>query len=255
MFYTLFDMYDQIQHSTTTSTAWGVAFLQDQTLKRALQNQIRPTLTSLSNQEELFAVLRDVRLLGDSSVSVYANAMFRLTKCPIGTLSPLACYALESQLAQHKKLFWFLQQFGQNLFDLNGVLGYRHADKNHRLIPPIIETYEEPKTGKKVSAIIDGLHRILAARQLGFSEIWAVEITGVPRLLPPIALPVAWDEVVVGKTVPPATAKRRYRFAAAANYPDLSSITSQKITAQNYQYFLYRDFSTLGSDGIRTSTA
>lgn len=234
---------------------WDIAFRQDKALVNHLHNQIQPTIIDLGGEDRLVAMLRNIRLLGDPSVKIYKNATISLTKFNTKNLNPLARYALESQLAQHKKLFWFLNQFGQNLFDLKGMVAYKQSGKNYCLVPPIIETYVEPTTGKQVSAIIDGLHRTLAARQLGLDEMWVVEVTNLPVLLPPIALPVQWEEVNIVKDVPPTADKRFYRYASLLDYPDLGAITTQKVTLKNYQYFLYRDFSPLGSDGIRTAAS
>lgn len=235
-----------------SDNAWGIAFLQDESLERCLKNQIDFKLKGLANFEALVGLLRSVGLMGDKSVKVYEHCQIQPKRFAIENLSPLALYALESQLAQHKKLFWHLSKFGQNLFDLAGVMEYSQNGQNYRLAPPIVETYIEPTTGQPVTVIIDGLHRVLAAKQLGFDEVWAIEVSDVPNTLLPIALPVTWSYVVTYGEVPKWGAKRLYRYKSPAEYPTLTAVTGQIVTNENYQYFLYRDFSVLGSSGVRT---
>jgi hypothetical protein len=198
-------------------------------------------------------ILRDVRLTGDQSVKVYEQATIQLKHCAIDDLSPISLYLLRPQLDQHRTMFQYLMgQYGRDLFTLTGMMDYSQAGTPYRMAPPIIETYTEPTTGKTVSIILDGLHRVQVARQLGYKDVWAVEVTDVPALLPPIALPVSWNELRVYDTVPPSNAKRRYRYNSPADYPDLRPVTATPVTAENYLYFLYRDFSVLGSSGIRS---
>lgn len=235
-------------------SAWGTAFLQDDQLVRRLQQQIDFRLAGLADYDRLERMMRDVRLRGDPLAKIYEHATIRPRKCMISDLTPLSLYVLRPQIAQHKKMFWNLQSYNQNLFDLAGLMDYSQAGSTYTLTPPIVETYLEPTTGEWVTVIIDGLHRIYAALELGFDEVWVIEVSGVSPLLPPVALPVAWSELQLCSQVPPTESKRRYRYQSLEDYPDIRAATSATVTRENYLYYLYRDLSPLGSSGIRQLT-
>ncbi len=230
---------------------WSIAFQQDDQLLRRMQRQIDVHFKGIQDYGTLKSILRQVSLKGDPAVQIYKDATIRIRKRMIDDLWPTALYVLRSQIAQHTRMFWHLQQYGQNFFDFSGIMQYIQEGNAFTIAPPIIETYTEPSTGRAVSAIIDGLHRIYAARQIGFDELWVIEISDLPQVLPPIALPVGWDELAAYDAVPPAKQKRRYRYNRAIDYPDLTTVTPEPVTPENYQYFLYRDLSVIGSGGIR----
>lgn len=234
------------------NAAWNIVFQQDELLIRRLQRQINVQFKTLEDCDTLIDTLRDVRLVGDKAVHIYEHATIRPKKYLIDDLYPLSLYVLGTQIAQHKRMFWHLQQYGQNLFDFTGLMRYAQNGQTYTIAPPIVEVYTEPTSGEAVAVIIDGLHRIYAARQLGFDELWVITVSGLPKLLPPIALPVDWNDVKLSDVVPGSHSKRRYRFERAIDYPDMSAVTDVPITPENYQYFLYRDLSILGSSGIRS---
>jgi hypothetical protein len=205
-------------------------------------------LRGLHDFTSLETALRDVRLRGDSSVKIYEHTLIQARRLTIANLSPLSLYTLRPRMMELLQLFWSLQARGQNMFDLIGIMDYDVGGPTHRLIPPIIETYQEPTTNKWTSAIIDGLHRVSVARALGLKELWTINITRVPSTLPPIALPVSWEDVVTYEDVPPTNLKRHYRYG---HHLEADPANVLGITPENYQYFLYRDFSSLGSAGIR----
>ena len=202
--------------------------------------------------EAVKAILQDVRLNGDHSLRPYADAQIRARRLRIADLRPTAYYALNGQLEGHRFLQRSLErEYALSLFDLTGALDYLVGDMFYRMGPPLIETYFEPAEGQVVSAIVDGLHRILLARALGHEFIWAVEITGIPPQFPLVPLPLTWDNIRLMDAVPPLEAKRRFRFAALADFPDISAYSGVTVDEATYRYFFYRDLSPLGSPGIR----
>lgn len=212
-----------------------------------------PSIKILDEQDfsALEKLLRQVPLQGDPRVKVYQHAQIIPKKYRLTDLSPTSLYVLHRQLEQQRTMYRYLQTHGRNLFELKGILDYEQSGKTYRLAPPIIERYVEPTTGKEVSVIIDGLHRLWVARELGHDEVWVIEVSELPKALPPTPLPVAWQDVKVRDTVPPTPQKRRYRYASPESFPDMKSVTDVPVTALNYLYFLYRDYASLGSEGIR----
>ncbi len=202
--------------------------------------------------EAVESILQDVGLNGDHSLRPYADAQIRARRLRIADLRPTAYYALNGQLEGHRVLQRALErEYALSLFDLTGALDYRVGDMLYRMGPPLIETYYEPAEGQVVSAIVDGLHRILLARALGQEFIWAIEITGIPPQFPLVPLPLTWDDIRLMDAVPALEAKRRFRFTALADFPDMSAYSSAAIDESTYRYFFYRDLSPLGSPGIR----
>lgn len=202
--------------------------------------------------ETVESILKDVRLNGDHEVRPYADAQIRARRLRIADLRPTAYYALNGQLEGHRYLQRSLErEYALSLFDLTGALDYLVGDMLYRMGPPLIETYFEPAEGQVVSAIVDGLHRILLARALGHEYIWAVEITGIPPQFPLVPLPLTWDDIRLMDSVPPLEAKRRFRFARLADFPDVSPYSRVSVDEKTYRYFFYRDLSPLGSPGIR----
>jgi hypothetical protein len=198
------------------------------------------------------ALLQDVRLNGDKTLKPYAEAQIRARYLRIADLRPSAYYALNSQLDGHRFLHRSLErEYAFSLFDLSGALDYFVGETLYRMGPPLIETYFEPDEGQVVSVIVDGLHRIMLAREMGLEHIWAVEITGIPPQFPLVPLPLRWHDVRLMDEVPALEAKRRFRFARLDQFPDISALSGVTVDEKTYRYFFYRDLSPLGSPGIR----
>jgi hypothetical protein len=195
----------------------------------------------------LEATLRDICLMGDRSVKPYQHASIMLRDMNPRDLKPSAYYVLTPQLSLHKELNSLFWEHGIDIFRLDGMVDYRWRDTPYRMSPPIVETYVEQTLQQQVSVILDGFHRVWSARNEGKS-IQVVNITDIQPPIDPIALPVAWDEVRAYETVPPV--KRKYRYTSAREYPPLP-FTDVPVTDETAKYFLYRDFSPLGSSGIR----
>lgn len=202
--------------------------------------------------EAVEALLQDVRLNGDPTVKPYAEAQIRARRLRIADLRPTAYYALDGQLDGHRYLQRALErEYALSLFDLSGALDYTVGDRLYRMGPPLVETYFEAAEGRVVSAIVDGLHRIMLARSLGHETIWAIEITGIPPQFPLVPLPLAWADIRTMDSVPPLDAKRKFRFARLADFPDVSAFSRVQVDETSYRYYFYRDLSPLGSPGIR----
>ena len=205
--------------------------------------------------EQLVDSLRLIKLNGDSNLHPYQEATIESRLVEIDSLSPLAYYALTSQLKVGNQLRQrFLTRYALDPFDLSGIVDLTNEDKECRIAPPLVEVYIEqqgPLKGKEVWALVDGLHRCLNAKRLGFSRTRAVVISNIPEHLPLVPLPLRWEDVRLVDEIPEETEKRAFRFPDLESFPDISWFSSAPVIAQNCRYFFYRDLSQLGSSGIR----
>ncbi len=221
-------------------------------------------LTRYRGWSLLEAALREVPVIGDRTLKPYAGATIKARRVAIDELRPMAYYALHDKLDRHGRLQAALERrYAISLFDLTGIIDYdwpdthtfadAQAGADFRMAPPIVEIYDEPGEGQ-VKALVDGLHRVLLARERGLDSLWVVEISDIPPTMPLVPLPLTWADVTLADEVPPLHAKRRFRFPTRASFPDLSSLSVVPINDKNFMYFFYRDLSFLGSEGIRSST-
>jgi len=205
--------------------------------------------------EQLVDSLRCIKLKGDSNLHPYQRATIESRLVEIDSLSPLACYALTSQLKVGNQLRQrFLTRYALDPFDLSGIVDLTNEDEERRIAPPLVEVYIEqqgPLKGKEVWALVDGLHRCRNAKRLGFSRIRAVVISNIPEHLPLAPLPLRWKDIRLVDDIPEETEKRAFRFPDIESFPDITSLSSVPVTAQNCRYFFYRDLRPLGSSGIR----
>ena len=209
-------------------------------------------LVSYADWESLESAMRKVELLGDRSLLPYFSAPIAPRRCIISDLRPTSYYVLRSQIEQHRKLQTKLQSdYMLSLFDLIGMFQYKQNGDSFCISPPIVETYYEPTEGATVTAIVDGLHRLWLARELGLEEVWVIEVSNVPEKFPLVPLPLHWHDVRMVDSVPETSNKRRFRFPSIEDFPDISNLSQVPVTSKNYRYFFYRDLASLGSSGIR----
>jgi HD superfamily phosphodiesterase len=205
--------------------------------------------------EQLVDSLRRLRLNGDVNLHPYREATIESRLVEIDSLSPLAYYALTSQLEVGNQLRQrFLTRYALDPFDLSGIVDLTSEGKECRIAPPLVEVYIEqqgPLKGKRVWALVDGLHRCLNAKHLGFSRVRAIVISTIPKDLPLVPLPLRWKDVRLVDKIPEEAEKRAFRFPNLKSFPDITSISSVPVTAQNCRYFFFRDLRPLGSSGIR----
>lgn len=187
-------------------------------------------------------------LRDDRSIYPYKAARLRPEIAEINKLRPLALYVLENRLDEVLELHDALMvQYCFGLWDLPGWMEFRYNSPRRQVIaPPLVEEYVEDKAfsrRRSVAALVDGLHRCMAARRRGLGRIRAIVASGVPYPLVP--LPVQWPKVKVVR-------KRDYRYNSLDEFPDVSGLSDVKITDDNFRYFFYRDLGRLGSLGERT---
>jgi hypothetical protein len=162
----------------------------------------------------------------------------------IETLYPLAKYVLADNLAQLERIRVALLAQGFDIFNLPGRVEVISGPERTFVAPPVIEDW--PHEGR---LIVDGLHRIWLARRYGLKRVRCVLIRNVS--MPLVPLPVRWDEV---REYPPGlspTEKRIYRFDKFSDVASVNRAVEWGVNEHNYRYFFFRDFSRLGSSGIR----
>jgi hypothetical protein len=206
-------------------------------------------LTRAYSWEHLETQLREVVLMGDDSLRPYEKATIKARKISLDDLRPTAYYALQTQLHAHHQLATALQlNYRLSLFDQTTMIEYERGNERFQIAPPLVETYHEPAEHKTITAVVDGLHRILLARQLGLDSLWVIDISDIPEEYPLVPLPLQWDDVEVCETVPPSRAKREFRFPTLEEFPiEMTRRTRVNITQDNFLYFFYRDLSAFGS--------
>lgn len=200
--------------------------------------------TELGSTEELIEIVRLCGTKGDPSILPYERAQISVEYININKLVPLAKYALTEKIAGAASIHARLKDNGIDTLNLSGLLTWWDARDKYVIAPPIVEFWE-----KEGYLLVDGLHRVCLARERGRSCINCVVIRAVTTPLVP--LPSVWEDVIRCGAVPEASKKRNYRFADAASLRRAMPEIQDKVTDENYQYFLYRELDALGSAGIR----
>jgi hypothetical protein len=142
--------------------------------------------------EELVGRLREVPLLHQPEVRVYAEALISLEFLRPEVLSPAQNYIWLTELRKVQELRWSLRDHGVDLFRLDGFVTYTVRQKDGReetfcVYPPIVEESIEAD-GTLALIINDGMHRVYLAR-LEWVVPQVVYIRGVPKEYPYYAFP------------------------------------------------------------------
>lgn len=202
-------------------------------------------ITHTQDEGELQALLADVRTMGDPEFRIYACSAIQVVSLPLDAIQPMTYYLLQQGIEQQRGFHHALaSKYGLDIFRLRGRLEYDQGDEHHAIAPPIVERYIE-EDGNLTYGLIDGTHRVWTAISLGYTTINVVLIDNVP--LPPYAMPVGWDEVTIMTDVPPIDKKKKYRDLKRVVFP--SGVTQDP--SVHPKYYLYRDYSHLGSSGAR----
>jgi hypothetical protein len=194
--------------------------------------------------EILIDSIRKVGTLAASNIQPYKDASISIESMDPELLSPIALYILEGGLEKQQKLIEFFLKNGIDPFRLDSMIKYTFEGETYFMVPPIVEVHQE-EDGGTYSIIIDGLHRLTIAREMG-RKCNVVIIEGAS--IPPHALPVRWEDVNLCENVPEFSKKKRWRDLSKVKLPEGMSVDRDDIDPR---YLLYRDFSSLGSNGIR----
>ena len=212
-------------------------------------------------------LLRMVPLLHNADILPYEKANMLCSLQEIKSLAPLSSYIMKDRLEEVEELHHaFMVTFCFGLWDLPGLVMFKYNNKAEQVLaPPLVEVHEKAVArknrelftkGELDNVLIDGLHRAMAAEKNSLRRLRAVVISSVKY--PPMAVAKDWGaaKVYEREDPPKYSDKRDYRYASLDEFsrePFVSHFHADKpVTEANYQYYLFRDLSSLGSKGRRT---
>ena len=171
------------------------------------------------SKEELISRLRKVTLLYSSNtgspIYVYKNTQIELSEIPVSTILPSQFYYLEEPLLKVGKIQKALAEHNLDLFSLDGFVNYvtNESDVMYSLLPIVVE-YQMEKDGRINPIILDGIHRVILAREKNLKKIQVIKIAKVSKDFPhpAYANPKGWKDVKLMKVAPSKRDKRHWRF-------------------------------------------
>lgn len=210
---------------------------------------------------QLEDLIRRVPLQGSRKIRPYEKASISCSLSPIKTLSSLSNYVMEDRLKEVEELHHaFMVTFCFGLWDLPGIVEFKYNNESAQVLaPPIVEVHEksfvrkEPARyvkGKTDYVLIDGLHRAMVAEKNSLCHLRAVVIAGVDY--PPMAFAKDWGNAKEYVHPPGDAKKREYRYESLEQFSKEPFAKNMRATEKTYRYYLYRDLSSLGSEGRRT---
>ena len=142
--------------------------------------------------QELTERLRQVPLLKQPDILVYAEALISLEHIHTDNLAPAQNYIWLAEFRKVQELRWSLAEHGVDLFRLEGFVSYtvRGADgteERYHVYPPVVEESLEAD-GSLALLINDGMHRLYLAR-LERVVPQVIYVRGVPKEYPYYAYP------------------------------------------------------------------
>jgi hypothetical protein len=142
--------------------------------------------------EELTERLRQVPLLHQPEILVYAEALISLEHIHTDNLAPAQNYIWLAEFRKVQELRWSLAEHGVDLFRLDGFVTYTvrgadGAEERYNVYPPVVEESFEAD-GSLVLLINDGMHRLYLAR-LERVVPQVIYVRGVPKQYPYYAFP------------------------------------------------------------------
>ncbi len=132
----------------------------------------------------------DLRKTLVSCVSQYANANVHLSRIDVSRLHPICSYLDADRLERVLQLARMFDDEGFECFEPVSILS---ASRRKIISPPIVE-----KIGDRYF-IIDGTHRIFAAKSFGLEEVWVIVVDNPAEDLP--STPRTWTDVTVTSQV------------------------------------------------------
>ena len=159
-------------------------------------------------------ILRQKTLLNNAIPGFfpYRNSQIGLVEISPMELRPCALYALSTQLeilSDLRKAFGDLGIDPLNFDYKTALVSYSWSvDTQRRICPPIIEVSQDDGN---TPIIVDGLYRVIIARQAGLEKIKVIMISNSAIPLPVLA--VGWEEVDFCRETPIYEKKRKFRFS------------------------------------------
>jgi hypothetical protein len=142
--------------------------------------------------EELAERLRQVPLLKQPDILIYAEALISLEQIHTDNLAPTQNYVWLAEFRKVQELRWSLAEHGVDLFRLDGFVSYTvrgkdGAEEHYHVYPPVVEESFEAD-GSVALLINDGMHRLYLAR-LERMVPQVIYVRGVPKKYPYYAFP------------------------------------------------------------------
>src|SRR3989344_4670303 len=186
------------------------------------------------SKDELINKLRKVTLLRstktDNPIYVFKDARIEISNIPVSSIVPSQFYYLEKSLSKVGEIQKALKEQDIDLFNLDGFISYQtdESDIKYNLLPIIIE-YQKEKDGSINPIILDGIHRVILARNQKREKIKVVKISNVSEKYPYPAYvnSKGWEEVLPVQYPPEQKDKRNWRFPIGEvnkYYRDLNSV-------------------------------
>ena len=200
-------------------------------------------IIEIGDEATLQELVRDTRIKGNPDFKIYAQSPIEVKELHIDSISPMALYVLEKGLHQQHRFVKTLRGHNIEYFRHKGSITYKQGSVC-KISPPVVEKYTE-EDGTIHYGLIDGIHRVVTAKQLGEESLVCIVISNPP--LPPSAMPNRWSEVILREDVPPTHKKKKFRDLNTVQWPEELIIRPDV----DPRYYLYRDYSRLGSYGIR----
>lgn len=171
------------------------------------------------SKDELISKLRLVTLLHSlntpNPIYVFKDAKIEVDEIPVESIAPSQFYYLEKSLSKVEEIEKAFKEHGVDLFNLNGFINYSSNENsiNYNLLPVIIE-YQKEKDGSINPIILDGIHRVILARNEKKEKIKVVKISNVSERYPYPAYvnSKGWKEVLPVQFPPEQKYKRNWRF-------------------------------------------
>jgi hypothetical protein len=151
-------------------------------------------------------------------------------------------YALANTIDDQRAIHHRLIEFGQDSLRLDcGVLWL----DGRPMATPVVE--RDPADGL---VLVDGLHRVLLAREQNRDAVTCVVVDGPSA--PLVARACSWSDVQIIEQHELGTVQKRlYRFSSPAEVIQAFPTAAGRVNDENFRYFLYRDLDVMGSSGIR----
>ncbi|MBI2027996.1 MAG: hypothetical protein HYT07_00160 [Candidatus Levybacteria bacterium] len=177
------------------------------------------------SKDELISRLRKVTLLSNSKtknhIYVYKDAKIEIGLLSVPSIMPSQFYYLEDPLVKVGNIQKALKKANFDLFKLDGFIEYRtnESDTTYDLMPIVIE-YQSEKDGSINPIIVDGIHRVILARNQNLKKIQVVKISNVHKdyPYPGYVNPKGWRQVKPMLVAPEPKYKRPWRFPIDVAY-------------------------------------
>lgn len=189
------------------------------------------TIVRTYDFSEYLSRLRQVTLLNEVIPGFHPLRLSTVTleAVSLDKLHPCALYVLRSQLTITRRLreAFLTQEIDiLNLDKKRTIIDYHWGEQQNCIIaPPLVEISQDDGG---IWIVVDGLHRVTTAKELGLATITVAKVENTAASIP--ALPVSWDEVKYCDAVPPTELRRKFRFN--------SPLEVRKWIQDNYDRFL-----------------